>query len=100
MTKYSFPKFPKERIIYKGKRFMAVVTEVQSENPIQGDKFVVWDGLYDAELSNGIRQFTGECVGELSFSHVPIEVPAAESISRFVKNSAIAQERYFKACGN
>lgn len=100
MNKFNFSEFSESQIIYKGNRFIAFLIKDQLKSSHQQNRFIVWDRLYDAELSRGIQQFNGKCTGELSFSHVSIEVKPSKSIAEFVRNSAKEQERYFKACGN
>ncbi len=100
MSRYIFPDFPSHKIIYKGKRFIAMLDEAESESQAEGIRFTIWDGLYDAELSNGIRRSDGTCEGELSFTHVNVKIKSAKSIQEFIKYSQAEQEKFFKESGN
>ena len=101
MEKYNFPHLKKEQVIYKGKRYIAFLIDssILSSHGSEHVDFVVWDGLYDAEVSSGTMDKAGNCLGCLSFSHVEIAVKKSESIRDFVKKTALAQGRYFKDCG-
>lgn len=101
MSKYKFPNFTDSNILYKGKRYVAIETSGTDSlnNNEKCVQFIVWDGLHDAEVASGATTANGDFVGALSFSHVEIEVRVSKTIQEFVKNSAKAQERYFKDCG-
>lgn len=99
--KYNFPDFSGYKILYKGRRFVAIA--VSKKHPFEhyGDDedFVVWDGLYDGVASCGKILKSGIFKGQLAFSHVDIDVNDAKSIREFVKNTVKAEEYYFKGCG-
>lgn len=101
MSKYKFPNLIDNTILYKGKRYVAIATSAtdSSNNKTECVQFIVWDGLYDAEVSNGATSADGSFIGFLSFTHVEIEIQSSNTIQGFVKNSAKTQQRYFKDCG-
>jgi hypothetical protein len=100
MSKYNFPDLSNFEILFNGRRYKAF--KITKETPFNGEEeyadFVIWDGLYDAEVAYGIIT-NGKFSGFLSFSHVEIEVDSATDISTFVKNTSKAQLQFFKDSG-
>ena len=100
MSKYIFHDLSNFEILFNGRRYKAF--KISKTKPFNGEEeyadFVIWDGLYDAEVAYGViknKKFSGF----LSFSHVEIEVDSATDISTFVKNSSNAQLQFFKDSG-
>ena len=100
-SSYTFPDLRGNKILYKGRRYIALA--VSKEHPLdiygEDENFVVWDGLYDAAVSVGKIRPDGVIEGELAFSHVTIGVEDAKSMRDFVANTKKSQETYFKGCG-
>ena len=101
MYEYNFPDLCNFEITFNGRRYKAF--KITKDNPFDGEvrdaDFVIWDGLYDAELAYGFIKF-GKFSGFLSFSHVEIEVDSASDIRTFVKNACKEQLQFFKDAGN
>jgi hypothetical protein len=97
MSKYTFPNLSSFEVIFNGRRYKAF--KVSKSNPFKDTEeyadFVIWDGLYDAQVAHGIIQ-KKEYIGFLSFSHVEIQVETATDINGFVKNASKAQLRFFR----
>ena len=100
MSKYNFPDLSNFEILFNGRRYKAF--KITKKSPFNGEEeyadFVIWDGLYDAEVAYGIIR-NDKFSGFLSFSHVEIEVDSATDISAFVKNASKAQLQFFKDSG-
>ena len=100
MSKYNFPDLSNFEMLFNGRRYKAF--KITKENPFKGEEeyadFVIWDGLYDAELAYGVIR-NDKFSGFLSFSHVEIVVDLAPDICTFVKNASKAQLQFFKDCG-
>ena len=65
MTKYCFPDLSNFEIFFNGRRYKAF--KITKEKPFNGKEeyadFVIWDGLYDAEVAYGVMRndkFYGE----------------------------------------
>jgi hypothetical protein len=100
MSTYNFPNLSNFDMLFNGRRYKAF--KISKDKPFNGEEeyadFVIWDGLYDAEVAYGvIRNY--KFSGFLSFSHVEIEVDLASDISTFVKNASKAQLQFFKDSG-
>ncbi len=100
MNTYNFPNLSDFEILFNGRRYKAF--KVSKDKPFKGEEeyadFVIWDGLYDAEVAYGTIR-NGKFSGFLSFSHVEIEVDLADDIRTFVKNTSTAQLQFFKDSG-
>ena len=96
--KYIFPADLSDQLIYTGRRFK-VFRNNDSACAGVAYEFVIWDGLYDAELATGTCSSKGVFSGELSFSHVPIEIQSTKTIRDFVQNAKKAQMQFFKDSG-
>lgn len=99
--KYLIPDLTDRQLLYKGRRFVAIVVGRDDPFELFGDDydFVVWDGLYGGVAAVGNVKADGNYSGALAFSHVEIEVEDAKTMSEFVKNARKAEEFYFKGCG-
>lgn len=96
--KYVFPANLSDRLLYAGRRFK--VFRNDDFACVGGAyEFVIWDGLYDAELASGSCSPKGVFSGELSFSHVHIEIQSTKTIRDFVQNAKKAQMQFFKDSG-
>ena len=99
--KHIFPDLSGRQILYNGRRYIAFA--VSAAAPFDGYEtdynFVIWDGMYDAEVAVGMVMDDGTVTGELAFSHVEIEIPTSKSMSEFVRRTRKAQERFFRESG-
>jgi len=88
MTKYNFPNLTNSNILYKGRRYVAITTSATESinNSSECVQFIVWDGLYDVEVSSGATSAEGSFIGVLSFSHVEIGIQSSRVREEFGKS--------------
>jgi len=98
VTQYIFPADLSDRLIYAGRRFK-VFRNNDTVRAGEAYGVVILDWLYDAELASGSCSPKGVFSGELSFSHVPIEIQSTKTIRDFVQNAKKAQMQFFKDSG-
>jgi len=100
-TTYQFPDISKDQILYKGRRYLMFA--IDPEHPFSGFEknftCVVWDGSMGVELAVGNINANGKYYGELTCSHVGIDVPESETPKEFVSWAASQNDWYFKSVG-